>query len=160
MRKFVIAALLVFATFITVGCSSAENENNEQTDAIGILTPDDALNDLIAALSFLGSTNDSKESVIISFNGMINGLYPVAASLSEGIVGVPADVTFEVAVAVGAFATTSQLVVDCLEDASVTSDCDSFIRSATSQSQELGAAIVELVPYSNMTAEEFIERIR
>lgn len=90
---------------------------------------------------------------------MIAGMNPVAESLFEGISGVPSDVTDDLAVAVGTFTATSQLVMDCLQPASAVSDREALISGATSESQQLGPAISELVPYSNMTIEELTARL-
>lgn len=160
MKKRAIAVVLVITTFVATGCSSTETESSEQSNFSTTLTPDAALDEIINSFKALSSAGDSKESLMTGFTSMIDALNPVAASLSAGMPGVPSDVSLEVAVAVGTFAATSQLVVDCLEDALVASDCETFVSAATTQSQVLGAGISQLLPYSTMTREEFMEKLR
>jgi hypothetical protein len=85
--------------------------SSKQSNSSATLTPDVALIEITNYFNALRTARGSKESLMTGFTTMIAGLNPVAASLLAGMPGVPSNVAMEVAVAVGTFAATSQLVV-------------------------------------------------
>ena len=150
MNIRLIISSLVLVPLLATGCSSSSEVSDSGSDsAEGTFTADQVLDGYLSAYESLQSVTDSKESLLSGLNGFIDGLNPLVAPLTDGIAGVPEQVTFDLAVALGATTVTMGLVVDCMEDAASPSECSSLLDSGVTQSGNFGETITELVPFSS-----------
>lgn len=161
MRRSLVAVIAVASFVLVVGCSqSSDSESRSSTvSSVTSLDANGVLDRFVAALrplAQLGSSNADPEE---TFREMSRELTPLIEPLTNGIDGIPSDVTTEVAVATGTFVVGVDLVTECLSAGDTSESCAVFESNALSQSGALGSAMAKLVPYSDWTLDELVAAI-
>lgn len=154
--------VMLFASFVSLallgsGCAQG-SETSSPTEET--LSADEALQTFVDGLQPLQSLGETDGNPATEFRKVTDTLNPLVAPLTEGIDGVPSDITTEAAVATGAMTVSMDLVVDCLSDSAFGDECDPLVANAVTQAQSLGEAMSELVPYSSWTIEELLSEMR
>lgn len=161
MKRLALAYALSAVALAVLGCSDSTSTDGI-SDSAGApptsLTPDEVLEEFVTAVKPLNSVGETDGDPATEFRQVSDTLGPLAGSLTEGIEGVPEDVSYEAAVAAGSLAVSIDLVVECLSTSPT--ECESFVSNSVTLAQEAGQAISEIVPYSNWTVEELIARLR
>lgn len=156
MNRLALPAAIICSAAIFAGCS---NGGDSAAEAPAELSADQVLETFVDALTPLQSVGDSDGDPATEFREVSDTLTPLVAPLTEGIDGVPEEVTTDAAVAAGALAVSIDLVVECLSTEVVSDDCDPLISNSVTQAQSLGQAMAQLVPYSSWTLDELIAEI-
>lgn len=157
MNRVMLLASFVSLALLGSACAQG-SETSSPTD--GTLSADEALQTFVDGLQPLQSLGEEDGNPATEFREVTDTLNPLVAPLTEGIDGVPSDITTEAAVATGAMTVSMDLVVDCLSDSAFGDECDPLVANAVTQSQSLGEAMSELVPYSSWTIEELLSEMR
>jgi len=157
MNRIVLFTSLASLALLGSGCAQ---DNDTATANEETLTADEVLQIYVDGLQPLQTVGETDGNPATEFREVVDTLTPLVAPLTEGIDGVPSDVTNDAAVATGALTVSMDLVVDCLSDSTFGDECDPLVANAVTLAQSLGEAMSELVPYSSWTVEELLSELR
>lgn len=156
MNRLALAAAIISSTLFIAGCGQGgESSSATSTE----LTADEVLETFVEGLRPLQSVGETDGDPATEFRQVTEILTPLVAPLTEGIEGVPEDVTTDAAVATGSLTVSIDLVTECLSTESLADECDPLISNSVTQAQSLGQAMAEIVPYSTWTIDELIQAI-
>lgn len=120
------------------------------------LTADDVVETYIAALKPLRTVGDTDGNPETEFRQVSAELTPLVAPLTDGIEGIPEEVTSDLAVAAGSMSIAIDLAADCLSAGETSAGCQALIDNSVTQAEGLGQALAALLPYSSWTLEEVL----
>jgi len=154
--------VILLASFVSLALlgSACAQDSDTSSPTEETLSADDVLQIYVDGLEPLQTLGETDGNPATEFREVTDTLNPLVAPLTEGIDGVPSDVTTDAAVATGALTVSMDLVVDCLSDSAFGDECDPLVANAVTQAQSLGQAMSELVPYSSWTVEELLSELQ
>jgi len=155
----VIAAMLTLS-LVASGCSSSESSTNvsgNSDSTVSSATPDEVLQNYVNALAPFKTLGDTDGNPATEFQQVSAALGPLAGSLTDGIIGVPEDISNDAAVTTGSLAVSIDIVVECLSTSPT--NCEPFVNNTVDLAQDMGRALARIVPYSSWALDELSSRL-